>query len=104
APAPAPAPVPAPVKAPVVAPAAPTLDKVVAPKRVTLAQARKGVGIVVTTSAPRITARADKGGRVTATRRSGGYRLVFKAGRKAVYKITITVAGGARKVIALDVR
>ena len=109
APAPAAAPVAAPVApiaaAPPVAVRAPGIDGVAAPRRVTLATARRGVRIVVATKAAFIRARADHGARVTISGAAAGrHRLVFRATRRGTYAITLSVPGAARRVLVLRVR
>jgi hypothetical protein len=97
---------PAPVRAtPVVAAAAARIDRVTAPRRVKLAQARKGVAITVTTASRFIASKATRGAKVVAAGRTRtGHRLVFTAARRGTYTITLSVPGGARTVLTLTVR
>jgi hypothetical protein len=93
------------VAKPVVTVRAPRIDRVVAPRSVKLAKARKGVAILVTTGAASIKAKADKGAKVTATPRRGtGFRLVFKAARKGTFKVTVSLPTGASRTVSLTVR
>jgi len=85
--------------------AAARIDRVIAPRRVKLAQARKGVAITVTTASSFISAKAARGSKVvTLGRTRTGHRLVFTAARRGTYTITVSVPGGARRVLTLTVR
>ena len=75
-----------------------------APRRVTLAMARKGVAMTVTTASATLRAKADKGAKVRVSRRAGGFRLVVKATRKGAYKVTISLPSGVSRVVTLNVR
>jgi hypothetical protein len=88
-----------------ITPTAPGIDRITAPRSVKLAKARKGVGIMISTKAASIAAKADKGAKVVAfARPPAGYKLVFKAKRKGAYKVTVRLPGGATSVVALKVR
>jgi hypothetical protein len=117
APAPVPTPLPEtapapPVFAPTVpaAPAvvvarAPRIDAVRAPRRVSLARARAGIAIHVTTASAFLSARAGHGARIVAAGHTrSGHRLVFRATRSGTYTVTVRVPGGARRVLTLTVR
>ena len=64
---------------------APGIDGVAAPRRVTLATARRGVRIVVATKAAFIRARADHGARVTISGAAGGRRHAIQVSRASRY-------------------
>ena len=81
------------------------IDRVTAPRAVKLAKARKGVTIVVATASASLKAKADHGAKVTVARKNRSvYTLVFKATRKGSYKVTVSLPGGASRVVALKVR
>ena len=85
--------------------AAAGIGKVAAPRRVSLARARKGVAVTVSTKAAFIRATASRGARVTAARKPGtGYALVFTARRTGTYKVTIAVPQASAKVVTITVR
>jgi len=107
--APAPLPVPAApvVPAPVATPAAVRtagIDRVTAPRTVKLAKARRGVAIVVATTSASLKAKADHGAKVSVAAQRTGFKLVVKATRKGTYKVTVSVPGGASRVVTLTVR
>jgi hypothetical protein len=80
------------------------IGKVVAPRSVTLAKARNGVAITVGTTSTTLEAKTDKRAKVRVSRRAaGGFTVLFKATRKGAYKVTISLPGGAGRVVSLKV-
>jgi hypothetical protein len=81
------------------------IRKVAAPRSITLAKARNGVTMTVSTTSAALEAKADKGAKVRVSRRArGGFKVVFKATRKGAYKVTISLPDGASRVVSLKVR
>jgi hypothetical protein len=81
------------------------IDRVTAPRRVSLSRARKGVAMSVSTRAAFMRATANRGARVTAARKAGtGYALVFTAKRTGTYKVTIAVPEASKRVVTIQVR
>jgi len=96
---------PAPVGTPVVVRPAARIDSVVAPRTVRLSAARKGVRIVIATTATSIRVAASGGAKITALHRTaGGYALRLRATRKGAYKVTVRLRNGATKVVTVNVR
>ena len=96
---------PAPIAVPAVVARTPGIDAIAAPRRISLARARKGVVVNVTTASRFIAARAGRGARVVAASRTrSGHRLVFTAARRGTYTLAVSVPGGARRVLTLRVR
>ena len=99
------APAPRPIAVPAVVARTPGIDAIAAPRRISLARARKGVVVKVTTASRFIAARAGRGARVVAASRTRtGHRLVFTAARRGTYTLAVSVPGGARRVLTLKVR
>jgi hypothetical protein len=94
-----------PVETPVVIRPAARIESVVAPRTVKLSAARKGIRIVIATTAASIRVTASGGAKITALHRSaGGYVVRLRASRKGAYKVTVGLRSGATKVVTVKVR
>ena len=80
------------------------IDRVSAPRRVSLRRARTGVAMTVSTKAGFLRATASRGAKVTARKRGAGFDLLFTARRTSTYKVTVAVPQATAKVITITVR